>query len=82
MLTIEQAKSLEPGIILYEYFSINADGTPRRWRVSGKPKVWITRPHEVKVPIKHGLYTNGYLTEDNIETVALSEEEVIQAKQQ
>lgn len=34
---------------------------PVYWRVSGKPKVWKTLPDEVKVPIKHGLYDNGYL---------------------
>ena len=31
------------------------------WRVSGKVKTWKTRPHEFRVPIKHGMYDNDYL---------------------
>lgn len=33
----------------------------REFRVSGKPKTWKTRPNDVKVPIKYGLYDNAYL---------------------
>jgi hypothetical protein len=45
-----------------------ADGRFCRVRVNGKPKTWKTRPLEVSVPWKHGLYTFGYLTQQDIAT--------------
>ena len=43
----------------------NADGTPLRVRVTGKCKVWKTRPAEFRLPIKYGLYESGYITHEN-----------------
>ncbi len=43
----------------------NADKSPARCRVSGKCKTWVTRPNEFKLPVKHGLYDNFYITEQN-----------------
>jgi hypothetical protein len=43
----------------------NADGTPVRWRRNGKTKTWKTRPDDFKIPVKHGLYHYGYITQDN-----------------
>lgn len=43
----------------------NADGTPVRWRRNGKTKTWKTRPAEFSIPVKHGLYDYGYITQDN-----------------
>lgn len=37
----------------------------KKWRVNGKCKTWKTRPDEFKLPIKHGLWTYGYLTHEN-----------------
>lgn len=65
-MTVEQAKALRPGAMLYHVHNRNADGSPQRWRVSGQPKTWKTRPNEVVVPIKHGLYDNAYMTELNV----------------
>lgn len=59
-MNLEEAKNLKPGTIVRE------KNSHRRWKVNGKPKLWKTRPNEVKVPVKHGLYTFGYLTQDNI----------------
>jgi len=44
----------------------NADGTAVRWRVNGKVKTWKTRPGEFKIPVKHGMYDYGYITEKNL----------------
>lgn len=33
----------------------------REFRVSGRPKTWKTRPNDVKVPVKYGLYDNAYI---------------------
>lgn len=61
MITLDQAKALSIGQTLWEVGAVNADNTPRRWRVSGKPKVWKRSPSRVQVPIKHGMYTYGYV---------------------
>ncbi len=37
-----------------------------RWRRNGKTKLWKTRPTEFRVPIKWGLKTCGYLTQENM----------------
>ena len=71
MITLEQAKNLKYGQILHHAINENADGTPQRWRVNGKPKTWKTRPNEVKVPVKHGLYNYDYITENDLDIVSL-----------
>ena len=43
------------------------DSNNKRWRVNGQVKTWIKQPDKFRVPLKHGLYTYGYLTEDNAE---------------
>lgn len=65
-LTVARAKRLRLGDIICEYDAFNADGTPRRWRVSGQPKTWKTRPDEVRVPVKYGLRGTGYVDERNV----------------
>lgn len=78
-LTLEQAKSLKHGTILYHVHRRNADKTPERWRVNGVPKTWKTRPDEVRVPVKHGLhdYDYDYIEASDLDWFCLSEEEVI-----
>jgi hypothetical protein len=44
----------------------NADGTPMRYRVNGRPKLWKTRPTDFKIPVKRGMYEHGYITHENI----------------
>lgn len=65
-ITLQQAKELRYGDQVHHISATNADGTPQRFRVSGKPKTWKTRPNNVRVPIKRGMYENGYLDHDNI----------------
>lgn len=36
-----------------------------KWRANGICKTWVTRPNAFKLPIKHGLYDYGYITEQN-----------------
>lgn len=66
MVTLAQAKSLHQGTVLHFRHAYNADGTPQRWRVNGAPKTWKTRPTDVRVPLKHGLYSFGYLDQNNL----------------
>jgi len=65
ILTIEVAKSLKPGQILSMNNCQNSDGTCVRWRVNGVVQTWKTRPNEFKVPVKHGMYDYGYITQHN-----------------
>jgi hypothetical protein len=62
-LTLEQAKHLRPGDILYHTTDKNADGTPTRWKVNGQVKTWKKDPNRIYIPLKHGLRSYDYLTE-------------------
>jgi len=66
MITINEAKTVRHGDIFLMKDETNADGTPTRWRVTGKVKTWKTRPNEFQIPVKHGLYDYGYINNDNI----------------
>ena len=76
-ITLSQAKSLTYHTELHHCINRNADGTPQRWRVNGKPKTWKTRPNDVRIPIKHGLYAFDYLTQNNLNLVCLTAIEAI-----
>lgn len=65
-MTIEEIKLLKHGDILHHVSIKNRSGEPYRVRVNGKLKTWKTRPSEFKLPVKHGLYEYGYITEQNI----------------
>ena len=71
-LTLEEAKTLQKGQTLYHRFNRNADGTPQRWRVNGKPKTWKRRPDHVRVPLKHGLYHFDALTQADLYMLSLT----------
>jgi hypothetical protein len=71
-ITIEQAKALQYGQILHHTTNKNADGTPQRWRVNGKVKTWKRSPERVQVPVKHGLYSFGYITESDLDLVDIA----------
>ncbi len=60
-MTIEQAKNLRYGQVITHTERKNADGTPLRAKVNGKPKTWKTRPDAVQIPVKRGLYEFGYV---------------------
>lgn len=74
MITIDEAKNLRVGDILYHTENKNKDGSPQRWRVNGVPKTWKRSPEKVRVPMKHGLYDFDYLTETDLSLVSMSEE--------
>jgi len=68
-ITLKEAKELFVGQTLYHTTNKNSDGTRQRWRVSGKPKTWKTRPNEVRVPVMYGLYRHDYITHNNLHLV-------------
>lgn len=75
MLTLEQAKNLEHGTVLYHIGNRNADGSLQKWRVNGKVRTWKTMPEKVEVPLKHGMYAYDYLTEHTLDLLCLTEDE-------
>ena len=44
---------------------LNVDKTPVRCRVNGRCKTWKTRPNDFSLPVKHGLKSCFYITQDN-----------------
>lgn len=72
-LTLNEAKALSYGDTIYQLGARNYDGTARRWRVNGRPKTWKRTPSKVAVPVKHGLYDYGTLTQDELDQFSLTE---------
>ena len=72
MITLDQAKALKPGDIIYHVTHRNADGTAQRWKVNGQVKTWKTFPGRVRVPVKHGLHSFDYVDETNLYLICLS----------
>ena len=71
-ITLKQAKNLKHGDILHHVANKNSDGTSQRWRVNGKVKTWKRSIEKVKIPVKHGLYDFGYVTENELNLVTLA----------
>ncbi len=80
MITKEQALTCTSFVQVYitsEYGAILkcTDGSPAyiratkqlKWRANGKCKTWkrASNSHKFKLPIKHGLYSFGYINEEN-----------------
>lgn len=61
-ITLEQAKQLNYGDILYSNEYVNSDNTPQRFRVNGSVKTWKTDPNRIRIPLKRGLREYGELT--------------------
>lgn len=76
-ITLEQAKNLRHGTILYHTTNRNADKSPQRWRVNGVPKTWKREPWRVRVPVKWGLKVCDYITEKDLDLVSLTPEEAM-----
>jgi len=71
MITLEQAKNLKYGQILYHLILENADGSPAKYKVIGKPKTWKRRPDRVEVSTKRGLYEYVRFNENELHNLAL-----------
>jgi hypothetical protein len=60
MLTLSEAQSVRAGSKIYSTVQTNADGTPMRARVTSV-KMWKTKPRDVVIKLKHGLFDYGKL---------------------
>ena len=61
-MTIEEAKNLGYREILH----MSHKGGCERWRVNGMIKLWKRSQERIRIPLAHGLYDYGYLTERNV----------------
>lgn len=84
-MTLEDAKQLKAGDIIYAIPNgylftkrgLNADGTAMRYRVTSV-KTWKTRPDEVRIKAKRGLYEHVEINQryiDQFSLVDLTEKE-------
>ena len=79
-LSLDDAKKLTYGTILFHVTNINADGSPQRWRVNGKVKTWKRSPDRIQVPLKQGMYGFDYLTEEDLSYLTLCESDALLAR--
>jgi hypothetical protein len=56
-------RTLPRGATLHHTTLRNADGTPLRARVTGRPQTWVRRPEHFRLPMKHGLRDSFYIDE-------------------
>ena len=80
MITLEQAKNLKVGNIIYSIFKKDADGSPSRLRVNSKPKVWKTRLDLVQFTVKHGLYDVFRVDETDLDDFTLNDRFIVLAE--
>ena len=71
MITLAQAKALRRGQWIYHMEAKNADGTPRRWKVSGVVKLWKRDPSRVEFPVKCGMYVHDRVTQNDLHLFSL-----------
>ena len=60
-MTLETAKTLTQHSYIHHIVLTNADGTLMRARITSI-KTWKTRPDEIEIHFKRGLYDYGTLT--------------------
>lgn len=73
-LSIDEAKNLHYGQTVYHSCYRNADGTPARFRVSGKVKTWKRDPSRVEVPLKRGMYESNHIDSSTANRWTLDED--------
>lgn len=57
--------NIQEGNVFWSRTLTNADGSPLRVRRNGRLKTWKTRPGQYRLPVKYGLKTGTYITEEN-----------------
>lgn len=70
-LTFAEALTLEYGDYLHDRSNSNSDGSPRRWKVSGRVQTWKRDPSRIRIPLKHGLRSYDALTEADFDSAGL-----------
>ena len=76
-MTLTEAQALSPGQTLYHGVARNADGTPQRFRVTGRVRTWARDPGRVEIPTKRGMYETHTITEHDLKNWHTSEEDAL-----
>jgi len=71
-ITLNEAKNLKHGQIVYHTINKNSDGTAQRWKVNGKVQTWKKDLTRVKIPVKYGMYRYDYITENELDLISLT----------
>ena len=66
-LTLERAKKLQYGDIVFE------TENNKKWRITGKVKLWKKDTNRIRIPVKYGLYTYGHIEENNLHLLLIDE---------
>lgn len=61
MITKEQALTVNR----FHENTPRPNGTCYEWRRNGGTQTWVTRPEHFKVPVKYGMRSYDYITQDN-----------------
>lgn len=75
MFIKEDALKVTHGQTLYHLTLKNSDNTPVRARVNGICKTWKKDLNKFQLPVKHGLKTCFYITEENGKYWSINEED-------
>ncbi len=65
-MLLSEAKHLRSGQYIYAKGRYNSDGSAMRGKVTSV-KTWVTRPKEVEVHYKHGMYDFGSFNERDLD---------------
>ena len=71
-MTIQEAKLLHNGEMIHHVTKKNADGSPMRARVTSV-KTWKTRPGEIEVHVKHGLYDYAVFSASELDEIDIGD---------
>jgi hypothetical protein len=77
VITKEQALAATHGTTFYNQNLRGADKRPMRCRVSGKCRIWVTRPDEFVLPVKYGMYHSFTISRINAHAWCATEEEAV-----
>jgi len=75
LLTLEQAKNLKVGQMVYAIGYYNSNATAQRFEVQSQPKAWKRNADRVEVTLKRGLKEYVTLTEHCLDEFSLEEPE-------
>lgn len=71
-MTIDDAKKLQKGDVIYAKEMPDAKGKPSRWKVTSV-KTYKRDPNRILIGLKHGLYDYAKITEYDLSFFSLSE---------
>lgn len=76
-MDFKDAKNLNIGDEVYVIGHYRSDGVPTHVKITGRVKLWVTRPNEIQIPYKWGIRGYGHITEGNLDSFTLERPECI-----